>query len=197
LGLLERIAYNRTADRTFYRPRYAASQRNAVGHRMSFGYSDSADRAGLTGRPALPASSSNGSFILAVFVRPATWNYDQELFRSALTDEDRMEALLAAIAIEGEDLWVVESDERPVAFAHVYTGRGIARVECLFVAPSRSPLDLVRPLLERIEEPTGHGKAPRLEIPTEAVRGADDQVLQAAGLCRRGTAWIRPAAGSA
>lgn len=133
---------------------------------------------------------------MAVFVRPATWSYDLELFRSAVADEDRLEAIAAAIAIENEALWVVESDEQPVAFAHVRTGGGIARVASLFVAPGRSALPLVRPLLERIEAPTG-GEPLRLEIPTEAVRGVDDRTLQTAGLSRRGTVWIRPTLTSA
>ena len=130
---------------------------------------------------------------MAVFVRPATWSYDQELFRSATADEDRLEALLAAIAVENEGLWVVESNEQPVAFAHVCTNRGTARMACLFVAPGRSPLELVRPLLERIEEPI-EGRIPRLEIPAEAVRGVDDRTLQAVGLHRRRSVWIREAA---
>lgn len=44
---------------------------------------------------------------MAVFVRPATWSYDQELFRSATADEDKedkLEAMLGAIAL-ADDLW--------------------------------------------------------------------------------------------
>jgi len=130
---------------------------------------------------------------LAIFVRPATWSYDLELFRSASPDEDRLEALLAAIAIENEGLWVVESNERPVAFAHVRTRRGTAHVECLFVAPGPAPLELLEPLLQRIEEPID-GRTPRLEIPAEAARGVDDRTLQTAGLSRQGTVWIRETA---
>ena len=54
---------------------------------------------------------------MAIFVRPATWSYDIELFRAATADDDQLEALLAAIATPSQALWVVESDERPVAFA--------------------------------------------------------------------------------
>jgi len=132
---------------------------------------------------------------LAVFVRPATWSYDLELFRSASADEDRLEALLAAIAIENEGLWVVESDEQPVAFAHVCINRGTAQMACLFVSPGHPPLELLRPLLERIEEQID-GRTSRLEIPAEAVRGVDDRTLQIIGLRRRGSVWIRKTAGS-
>ncbi len=132
---------------------------------------------------------------MAVFVRPATWSYDQDLFRSAFADEDRLEALLAAIAIENEDLWVVESNEQPVAFAHVCIDRGTAQMACLFVSPSHPPLELLRPLLERIEEPIG-GRIPRLEIPAEAVLGVDDRTLQTVGLRCRRSVWIREIAGS-
>ncbi len=72
------------------------------------------------------------------------------------------------------------------------TRHEIARVECLFVALSPAPLELLGPLLHRIEEPLD-GRTPRLEIPAEAARGVDDRTLQTAGLSRRGTVWIREA----
>ena len=38
--------------------------------------------------------------LMALFVRPTNWVYDQPLFRSATDDEDGLEAMLAAIALE-------------------------------------------------------------------------------------------------
>lgn len=127
---------------------------------------------------------------MAVFVRPATWSYDQELFRSATADEDELEAMLGAIALADEDLRVVESNERPVAFAHTAIRRDTLRVLRLFLASGQPALELLRPLLARIEEEHA-GRLTRLEIPAESIQGADTEVLRAVGLRRDGQTWTK------
>ena len=117
---------------------------------------------------------------MAVFVRPATWSYDIELFRSAAADEDELEAMLAAIATADQALWVVESDERPVAFAWAKSEPDRVRLLRLHVKPGEEALPLLEPLVERIREEAGQNV--RLETDAGAVDGVDDAVLTALGL---------------
>ncbi len=86
---------------------------------------------------------------MAVFVRPATWSYDLELFRRATVDEDRLEAMLAAIALADQGLWVVESNQRPVAFAWTEVRRESVRLPLLHVEPGEEPSELLPPLLTK------------------------------------------------
>jgi len=88
---------------------------------------------------------------MAVFVRRTNWTYDQPLFRSATNDEERLEAMLAAVALEDEDLWVVESNEQPVAFAWVIIEQDTLRLRQLYVAPGQQEPELLQPLFGQIE----------------------------------------------
>ena len=88
---------------------------------------------------------------MAVFVRRTNWTYDQPLFRSATNDEERLEAMLAAIALENEDLWVIESNEQPVAFAWVVIGQEALRLRQLYVAPGQQAPELLQPLFAQID----------------------------------------------
>ena len=117
---------------------------------------------------------------MAIFVRPATWSYDIELFRAATADEDELEAMLAAIATPGQALWVVESDERPVAFAWTESEAGRVRLLRLYVKPGETALPLLEPLLERIREEAGADV--RLEADAGAATGLDAAVLAVLGL---------------
>jgi hypothetical protein len=117
---------------------------------------------------------------MAIFVRPATWSYDIDLFRAAAADEDELEAMLAAIATADQALWVVESDERPVAFAWTATEPGRVRLLRLHVKEGEDALPLLEPLLERIREEAEQDV--RLEAPAIALGGIDNAVLTALGL---------------
>ncbi len=117
---------------------------------------------------------------MAIFVRPAAWSYDIGLFRSAAADEDELEAMLAATATADQTLLVVESDQRPAAFAWTARQPGRVRLLRLYVEPGRDPLPLLTPLLERIREEAGANA--RLETKAGAVDGIDDAVLTALGL---------------
>ncbi len=128
---------------------------------------------------------------MAVFVRPATWSYDLELFRSATNDEGRLEAMLAAIALEDEGLWVVESNERPTAFVHAAIEGRVVRMVCLFVGHGVSAADAFPLLLGRLKQEYA-ARADRLEADVEAIDGVDSAALRAAGLRRNGATWTGP-----
>lgn len=132
---------------------------------------------------------------MAIFVRPAVWSYDEALFRSATADEDRLEAMLAAIALPDEGLWVVESNQRPVAFAWSRTDRDTVRLIELYaeageVAADEVALELLQPLLAHVEREHG-GKFSRLEVPAESVHGVDPESLRDAGLALVAEVWAK------
>lgn len=127
---------------------------------------------------------------MAVFVRPATWSYDLPLFRAAASDEDELEAMLAAIALPRQGLWVVESRQQPVAFAWIEIHDDTLRLRRLHVATDQPASQLLPPLFERIEEEYADA-APRLEIADASIVGADAAALQAVGIRRRGEVWVK------
>lgn len=132
---------------------------------------------------------------MAVLVRPAVWSYDLELLRAAARDEDQLEAMLAAVALEDEDIWVAERAEQPAGFAWARRRPEGLFVLMLFVAADEDARAILGPLVERLMEEAGVGGgvtwgAPgRLEIPAAAIRGADEQALRSAGLVRQGESW--------
>ena len=107
---------------------------------------------------------------MAVFVRPAVWNYDLGLFRAATDDEDRLEAMLAAVALKDQGLWVAESAERPVAFAWTEVAGPIVRLLDLYIGPGEAAGELLDLLLDRIEEEFVD-RCSRLEASDDAIRG--------------------------
>jgi hypothetical protein len=94
---------------------------------------------------------------MAIFVRPATWSYDIELFRAATADEDQLEALLAATATADQALWVAESNERPAAFVWTKRETGCVRLLRVYASPGEDPRPLLTPLLQRIRDEAGAG----------------------------------------
>jgi hypothetical protein len=131
---------------------------------------------------------------MAAFVRPAAWNYDLPLFRTATDDPDELESLLAAIALEREGLWVVESDEQPVAFAHTERLGTTLAVLWLFVTPGHGPGELIRLLLGRISKEAA-GKAARITIAAERLHPTDAVDMEALGFRREGPLWSQPVDG--
>ncbi len=127
---------------------------------------------------------------MAVFVRPATWSYDLELFRRATDDEDRLEAMLAAIALADQGLWVVESNQRPVAFAWTEVRRETVRLPLLHVEPGEEPSELLPPLMSRIEDEYCQ-RHRRLELAAESIQGVDEETLRAVGLRYDGQRWTK------
>ena len=127
---------------------------------------------------------------MACFVRRAAWTYDQPLFRRAASDEDELEAMLAAIARPDEDLWVVERDQRPAAFAWAVLGDRRVDLRRLVVDESSSPARLLAELLGRIEREyalVGHS----LRVRAEAVEGLSPEDLLAGGFRRAGNHWVK------
>ncbi len=132
---------------------------------------------------------------MAVLVRPAVWSYDLELLRAAARDEDQLEAMLAAVALEDEDIWVAERAERPAGFAWGRRQSAGLHVLLLFIPAAEDAVAVLRALVERlIEELSGVGLrgaqgSGGIEIPRAAIRGADEQALRSAGLVRAGESW--------
>ena len=127
---------------------------------------------------------------MALFVRPAVWTYDQELFRRATDDEERLESMLATIAIEDQGLWVVESNERPVAFAWTQIDRDTVRAVEIHVNAGEVPTEPLRLLITRIEQEYS-GKASRLEVAEGSLSGVGPDTLRDVGLDREGEVWSR------
>ncbi len=92
---------------------------------------------------------------MAMFARPANWTYDQPLFRRATADEERLEAMLAAIALQNEGLWVVESNQTPVAFAWTRREHKAVRMVEFFATSGKIAARSMRLLVERIAESRG------------------------------------------
>jgi len=132
---------------------------------------------------------------VALFVRPAVWTYDQELFRSATDDEERLESMLAAIAMEDQGLWVVESNERPVAFAWTQIEHDTVRLVELYVKAGEVSGELLRLLITRIEQEHA-GKVSRLEVAGKFLSGVAPDTLRDIGLTCEGTVWARTLAPS-
>ena len=138
----------------------------------------------------LQAASSEEDTAVAVFARPATWSYDLSLLRQAAADEDELEAMMAAIALESQQLWVAESGEQPAAFAWTTVEGDVLRLLCLYVQSGRPALELLPPLLARIEEEHA-GALTRLEIPAEVIHGVDGDILQAVGMHYEGETFSK------
>ncbi len=125
---------------------------------------------------------------MAVFARPATWNYDIELFRAAVADEDQLEALMGAIARDDQQLLVAESDEQPAAFAWLQAEKDTVTLLRLHVADDREAQPLVRCLLDRVE--SDHAPAMRrLEATVDAISGIEDDTLRQLGFDRQDSLW--------
>ncbi len=127
---------------------------------------------------------------MALFVRPAVWTYDQELFRWATDDEERLESMLAAIALEDQGLWVVESNQRPVAFAWTQIERDTVRLVKLYVAAGAVPAEALRLLIARIEQEY-IGEVSRLEVAPSSLSGAGPDTLREVGLTCEGEVWSK------
>jgi len=125
---------------------------------------------------------------VAQFVRPAVWDYDQELFRRATDDEERLESMMAAIALEDQALWVVESNERPVAFAWTRMEADAVRLVELYVKPDEPPTEPLRLLIARIEQEHA-GKVSRIEVAEKSLSGAGPDTLRDVGLACEGAVW--------
>jgi hypothetical protein len=127
---------------------------------------------------------------MLAFVRPANWAYDLRLFRSATDDEVELEAMLAAIALDGQGLWVIEVGQQPVAFAWTAVEHGRVRLRRLHVQPGYACTEVLRLLLERIRRE--HVRRPALlEASAGAVTGAGAQLLQSVGLRPQGAVWTK------
>jgi len=132
---------------------------------------------------------------MAVLVRPAVWSYDLELFRAAVRDQDQLEAMLAAVALEDEDIWVAESGQRPAGFVWGRRRPEGLRVLLLFIPPDEDAVVILRGLVERLVEeagapgPDSAAAAGRIDIPAAAIQGADGEALRAAGLVCQGELW--------
>jgi hypothetical protein len=128
---------------------------------------------------------------MAHFARPATWTYDQPLFRTATDDSDQLEAMLAAIALADEELWVVESDQKPVAFAWTRIDGDLVRFVRLYALPETEWTELLGTLLARIEtQYAPHRK--RLVLAVQAAHPRAAESLLAHGFRCNGGSWIRP-----
>lgn len=127
---------------------------------------------------------------MAVFVRPAVWNYDLGLFRAATGDEDRLEAMLAAIALKNQGLWVAESNQRPVAFAWTEIAGPNVRLLDLYIPPGEAAGELLDLLLKRLDEEFA-GVCLRLEVSDDTIRGVGSGELLPAGFRREGNLWTR------
>ncbi|KKL62471.1 hypothetical protein LCGC14_2184850, partial [marine sediment metagenome] len=95
----------------------------------------------------------------------------------------------------GQGLWVVESNQRPVAFAWSRTDRDTVRLIELYaeageVAADEVALELLQPLLAHVEREHG-GKFSRLEVPAESVHGVDPESLRDAGLALVAEVWAK------
>lgn len=130
---------------------------------------------------------------MAQFARPAAWTYDQPLFRSATDDLDQLEAMLAAIALSDEGLWVVESDQRPVAFAWTRVDGDIVRLVRLYAAAEAEWTELLGTLLGRIETEYAPERK-RLVLAVEAADRAATESLLAHGFRCNGRSWSKPLA---
>lgn len=120
------------------------------------------------------------------FARPATWSYDLPLFREATEDEDRLESLLAAIATPGQGLWVVEENERPVAFAWTVVVPDRLEFQMLYLGQTPAPEVVLRELFRRVAEEPEAERPWRLEV--DNVAGASPKALTSCG-------WQRDAYG--
>ena len=127
---------------------------------------------------------------MALFVRPAVWTYDQELFRSTTDDEERLESMLAAVALEDQGLWVVESNERPVAFAWTQIERDTVRLVEFYVAAGAVPAESLRLLIARIEQEY-IGEVSQLEVAPNSLSGAGPDTLREVGLTCEGEVWSK------
>lgn len=124
------------------------------------------------------------------FARPAAWTYDQPLLRSAAADEDQLEAMLAAIALDDEGLWVVESDQRPVAFAWTRVDGNLVRLVRLYAAAETEGTELLRALLGRIETEYAPD-CKRLVLAVEAADQRATESLLAHGFRCNGKSWSK------
>ena len=127
---------------------------------------------------------------MAQFARPAVWTYDQPLLRRATDDEDQLEAMLAAIALGDEGLWVVESDQRPVAFAWTRVDGKIVRIVRLYAAAEAEWTELLAALLGRIETEYAPERK-RLVLAVEAADLAATESLLAHGFRCNGRSWSK------
>ncbi len=127
---------------------------------------------------------------MPAFARPAAWSYDLDLFRCATDDEDRLEAMLAAVALDDQGLWVVESNQRPAAFAWTTLERQTVRLLQLYVESGATDRELLPPLMQRIEDEYG-GQCGRLVVGAESIQGVGQEALRAAGLDPDGPQWTK------
>jgi hypothetical protein len=128
---------------------------------------------------------------VAVFARPAVWSYDLPLFRQAINDEEQLEALLAAIALEDEAVWVAEANQRPVAFAWGRREGASLRLLRFYVSPDAGSPEVAPRLMERIER-EGSGQTVELVVAEEIWEGVAATTLPQLGFIRQGTVWTKP-----
>jgi hypothetical protein len=127
---------------------------------------------------------------MAVFARPAVWSYDLPLFRQATADEDELEALLAAIARPDEAIWVIESDELPVAFAWGHREGSRLRLLRLYRVPQASSPEIIATLMARIDQDAS--PAMELVVAEPCIAHELSATLQELGFDRRDGLWTRP-----
>ena len=127
---------------------------------------------------------------MPVFARPATWAYDLELFRAAVVDEDELEALMAAIARDDQQLLVAESDERPTAFAWLSIDGEALEVHRFHVDNGADSEPLARCLLERIAADHGGTMRP-LVLSSKGMSGIEADALRRLGFVRDDSCWYK------
>ncbi len=126
---------------------------------------------------------------MAEFVRRAAWTFDQPLFRLASDGTDELEAMLAAIADDHQDVWVVESDESPAALAWIAIDTDTVRFKRLFIAPDFSAMRLFPLLFARVfQERAG---ARRWVIESTSGEVAASEILEPLGFRKRNGTWLR------
>lgn len=129
---------------------------------------------------------------MAIFARPAVWSYDLPLFREAIADEEQLEALLAAIALKDEAVWVIESNEVPVAFAWGRREGQAVRLMRFYLSPHRASPQIAGALVARIQEQSK--ELLQLIAPEGSDRELAEPAFALAGFHRSGIVWTKSAA---
>ena len=131
---------------------------------------------------------------MLIFSRRATWSQDVDLFRAGAADADQLEALMAAIAIQSQSLWVGEYDQQPVAFIWVVLDDLQLHLARLFVLPEYAQCGVLASLLARLYEHFGD-RAEKILAKADDIEGVDDDALRAAGFEKTGAnCWELPLA---